>query len=146
MRIGIVGSGEEKFSPVAEKEAKKIIKELLSEKGTILVSGHSPMGGIDVWAEQIATELRIPMDLKIPKQMKWDAPYGYKQRNLDIAKESEKLYIIVPDKYPKGYKGKRYEECYHCRNTFHIKSGGCYTGRKALELNKPVVWYVVANE
>ena len=32
------------------------------------VSGHSPVGGIDIWAEEIATERNISLDLKIPKQ------------------------------------------------------------------------------
>ena len=65
MRIGIVGHGTKKFTPETEKLAKDIIRKILLEaEDPIMVSGHSPVGGIDIWAEEIAVELGIPMDIK----------------------------------------------------------------------------------
>jgi hypothetical protein len=145
-RIGIVGAGSEKFTPATEQQAKAQIRGLLcSERDVILVSGHSPMGGVDIWAEQIAVELGIPQMIFTPTVRQWNptGEYGYKRRNLDIARQSDVVYVILPRVYPKMYTGQRFGECYHCHTTKHIKSGACWTAHKAMALGKPAYWITI---
>ncbi len=146
MKIGIVGHGSDKFTSIGEEEAKCFIDDILNE-GDILVSGHSPVGGIDIWAEENARKRNISTDIKIPKQNQWDAEYGFKQRNLDIAKDSDVVYVLVVRGYPEGYEGRTFLGCYHCkdRNLPHVKSGGCWTGWKAKEMGKEVYWIIIHN-
>jgi len=148
MKIGIVGNGEDKFSPLGEVRAKSKIREilLLNHFPHIFISGHSPVGGIDIWGEEIAKELNYELDIKIPKQNKWDAEYGYKQRNLDIAKDSDILYIIVANKYTSYYIGQKFNKCYHCNTSDHIKSGACWTGKETKKLGKKVIYYIIKND
>ena len=146
MKIGIIGHGEDKFTHTSFLFAIATVRSILKKyKDIILVSGHSPVGGIDIIAEENAKELNIPLDLKIPKQHKWDAEYGYKQRNLDIAKDSDELYVILVDKYPPNYKGMKFNKCYHCNTTEHIKSGACWTAKQAKKLNKKVIYHIIKN-
>lgn len=134
MRAGIVGHGQEKFTPRTEALARDAICHfLIQRRATVVVSGHSPLGGVDIYAEEIAAELGIPTDIKSPRQLKWDAEYGYKQRNLDIARSSDIVLCVVVAYYPASYTGMRFATCYHCGllNPGHIKSGGCWTAHKA---------------
>lgn len=142
MRVGIVGNGSDKFTAYGEQQARALIRELLTD-ATAMVSGHSPVGGIDIWAELEAVELGVPLDLKIPAHNSWDpvGRYGYKARNLDIAKDSDIVHVIVADDYPPEYRGRRFHVCYHCRTTDHVKSGGCWTGRKAARAE----WHIIPN-
>lgn len=63
-----------------------------------------------MWAGEIAKELEIKLDIKAPKQHRWDGEYGFKQRNLDIARDSRVVHVIVVDKYPNGYNGRRFTD------------------------------------
>ena len=148
MKIGIVGSGADKFTKQSEQKARELIDMILLpyRDCAILISGHSPVGGIDIWAEECALNFDIPMDLKIPRQHTWNSEYGYKQRNLDIAKYSDEVHVIVVDKYPFDYKGMKFNLCYHCKLNTHIKSGGCWTGIQAQKLGKKVYWHIIKNE
>lgn len=144
MKVGIVGHGADKFTLAGEERARELIYDLLVlTEATVMVSGHSPVGGIDIWAEEEATKLGIELDLKIPKINQWnpEGGYGYKARNLDIANDSDITYVILADSYPEGYSGRRFSYCYHCRTSDHIKSGGCWTGRRAQKAE----WHVVSN-
>jgi hypothetical protein len=152
--VGIVGHGKDKFTEHSELIARKLIDTILVDArrkhgDIVMVSGHSPVGGIDIWAEESAQILGIPYDPKIPTTHQWDAPYGYKARNIDIAKSSNEVHIIVVSNYPAGYSGRRFDHCYHCdkhpgqRASDHIKSGGCWTGWKAWELRKECSWHVI---
>jgi hypothetical protein len=143
-RVGIVGHGEDKFTLEGREAAELIIIDLL-ERGDVMVSGHSPVGGIDIWAEDIALSLGATLDLKVPKQNKWDAEYGFKQRNLDIARDSDEVHVILVDVLPNEYQGRRFAKCYHCNTDAHVKSGGCWTGKQAEKLGKPVTWHIVKN-
>jgi hypothetical protein len=150
MKIGIVGHGKDKFNSRTEFIAKKLILLALTEhEGSVLVSGHSPVGGIDIWSEEVAEALHLPMDIKAPKNNSWDGEYGYKARNLDIARCSDILYVIVVAKYPETYRGRKFDECYHCTKhkdeeiPDHVKSGGCWTGWEAAKLGKHVIWHVI---
>jgi hypothetical protein len=147
MKIGIVGSGDDKFTEEGKSRARVLIHLLCKATTTdTIVSGHSPVGGIDIWAEEIALSHNKKLDLKIPKQHTWNAQYGYKQRNLDIAKDSDEVHVIVVDKYPEHYKGMRFKLCYHCKTDTHIKSGGCWTGIQAQKLGKKVYWHIIKND
>jgi hypothetical protein len=142
MKIGIIGHGSDKFVPESKEAAINLIRKLLSKPDSILVSGHSPVGGIDIWAEEVAQELEIPMEIKSPRQKSWEGEYGYKARNLDIARSSDEVHIILVADYPSNYKEQRFSECYHCHTSKHVKSGGCWTGLQAKKLGKKVKWHV----
>lgn len=148
MKIGIIGHGADKFTEKSAKEAKDLIHKIFREQREMptLVSGHSPVGGIDIYAEEIAKNLTLSLDLKIPKQKQWDAEYGFKQRNLDIARSSDILHVILVDKYPKDYKGRKFNKCYHCNSSDHVKSGACWTAKEAKKLNKEVIHHIIKNE
>jgi len=140
MKIAIIGHALDKFTHSTELKAKQIIEEILDtfKPGDILVSGRSPLGGIDVWAEEAAIRRGIQTDIKAPKQNKWNAEYGFKQRNLDIARESKKINSILVKEYPPDYKGMKFDTCYHCDTSDHVKSGACWTTKKALEFGNEV--------
>ena len=134
MNIGIVGCGFDKFTSETRELAYKLIRELLSVEGAVLVSGRSPVGGIDVMAEETADALYILKIIHAPKVEQWDPPfqYGYKARNLDIAKDSDVVHVIAVKEYPPGYRGQRFDLCYHCARAGrdsrgHKKSGACWT-------------------
>jgi hypothetical protein len=146
VRVGIVGHGSTKFTSDTEEAARTLIRKLLSVPGAILVSGHSPVGGIDIWSEEIAKELGIPMEIKSPKDHAWDGSYGYRARNLDIARSSDVVNVILVADYPPNFHGYKFNECYHCHTTDHIKSGGCWTGRQAKQLGKRVKWWILKLE
>lgn len=144
MKVGIIGHGADKFTEEGEQYAKQIIATIIKGYQSLgevtIVSGHSPVGGIDIWAEALGVDLGCDLDIKTPRQHRWDAEYGYKARNLDIANSSDVVYVIVVKEYPPNYAGMRFKSCYHCHSTDHIKSGGCWTGKQAQKLGKPVYW------
>lgn len=143
MRIGIVGNGTDKFTQLGRERAEQLITDIL-EDADVMVSGHSPVGGIDIWAEEIATIMGVALDLKIPEIQQWNPPggYGYKARNLDIANDSDIVHVILADVYPEEYTGMRFDGCYHCgMATDHVKSGGCWTGHRAANAE----WHIVNN-
>ena len=80
----------------------------------ILISGGCPKGGVDIWAEEVADELKIPKRIFKPSSLDWE---GYKTRNIKIAKVCDVLYCIDP-KWRNG------------------KTGGKWTLNKAKELGK----------
>ena len=136
MRIGIVGHEEAKFNSITRKSAENIIRSLLS-KGDTLISGGCHLGGIDIWAEEIAEKLGIPKMIYLPESKQWNG--GYKERNLKIAHDSDIVHCIVVAEYPVEYKGMFFGYCYHCHTSNHIKSGGCWTAKKA----KKSLWHII---
>ncbi len=151
--IGIVGAGEDKFTPESKAYAKIIIRALLAPADTGLTSGHSPMGGIDLWAEDIATEMGRRKIIHAPEVFSWNPPgkYGFKARNLDIAKDGNPIHVFVVKDYPETYTGRRFNLCYHCMGTFkdlgtsilHVKSGGCWTAINAIKMGHGAVWHII---
>lgn len=135
-KVGIVGHEGAKFTAETEAVARNIIRSLLSP-GDILVSGGCHLGGIDIWAEEEADKLGIQKEIHIPAKRTWEG--GYKQRNLKIADTSDIVHCIVVSKYPEGYKGMRFDYCYHCKSSDHIKSGGCWTAKRA----KKAEWHII---
>jgi hypothetical protein len=154
MILGVVGNGKDKFTVAGEAVARKYIAALLTDKKIesdlaeepfVVRSGHSIKGGVDIWTEDTAKWMGVVLDIKAPKEERWDGDYGYKARNLDIA-ESDELEIIVADSYPPDYKGQRFKECYHCDTSDHVKSGACWTGKQAQKMGRKVAWILVHND
>jgi hypothetical protein len=140
--LGVVGHAAEKFTPVSEALAKDAIRKVVKEtRATRLSSGHSPMGGVDIWSEEIAAEMGLEMSIHAPTVNRWDGPGGFKDRNLAIAKESDITLVVVVQDFPPNFKGKRFPDCYHCkdRNPPHIKSGGCWTAWRC----KKRIWRII---
>jgi len=135
-KIGIVGHEAKKFTPETEQRAREIIRSLLSPSD-VLVSGGCHLGGIDIWAEEEADALGIEKVVFLPATRAWEG--GYKQRNLQIAGESDVVHCIVVAEYPVDYSGMRFDYCYHCHTRDHIKSGGCWTAKRA----KKGVWHII---
>jgi hypothetical protein len=149
-RIGIVGHAQDKFVLETENAARDVIRGILTSRPDIvLVSGRCPLGGVDIFAEEIADVLGISKEIKVPKTHSWDGEYGYKARNLDIARCSDEVHVVLVKEYPPGYRGRHFAMCYHCARRpgadprGHIKSGGCWTGMQALNLGKTVEWHIV---
>lgn len=127
--VGIVGHEAAKFTPETEAKAREIIRFLLDEPGTRLVSGHCHLGGVDIWAEEIADQLGNPTAIFRPTRLQWSGPGGYKERNQQIAMVSDIVHCVVVRKLPVTYTGMTFKECYHCKGRVepHAKSGGCWT-------------------
>ena len=129
MKVGIVGAEESKWTKEQKKIAKEKIldiirwhqahivdDEIIVDNDFALVSGHSPKGGVDIWVEEIAREMKVRMIIYPPKKFQWE-PDGYKQRNILIAENSDTLYVFSP----KG-----------------VWNGGLWTANYAESLGKPV--------
>lgn len=141
MRLGIVGHEAAKFTLLGEVNARRHIWQLIVEhKPSHVVSGRSPLGGVDIWAEEEAAFLEVPTLIFPPKTNNWHD--GYKPRNLAIAGNSDKVAVILADKYPPDYRGMRFNFCYHCNTAEHIKSGGCWTAKQC---KGGGLWIIVDN-
>jgi hypothetical protein len=136
MRVGIVGHEAKKFTIETEEKAREIIRSLLSPND-ILVSGGCHLGGIDIWAEEEADKLGLEKEIHLPAIRKWEG--GFKQRNLMIANTSDIVHCIVVKEYPEDYVGRIFNYCYHCKTSDHIKSGGCWTAKRAKEAQ----WHII---
>jgi len=150
MRIGIIGHGEDKFSEKGALDAKIYISQIIKEyhhqySDLVVISGHSPVGGVDIWAETYANNIGVKTDIKSPHQCQWDAEYGYKQRNEDIANESDILFVILVDTYPLNYFGMKFNKCYHCNTDAHVKSGACWTAKLAKKMGKKIEYIIIKN-
>jgi len=150
MIIGIVGSEESKFTKIGAFRAKETILRLIRKyKANGVSSGHCHLGGIDIWTENIAKEDYIydPNLIFPPKSLTWS--YGYKPRNIQIAKASNVVVCISVDKLPEEYEGMRFPNCYHCIShglyTPHVKSGGCWTMWYAKSIGKITELIVIPN-
>jgi len=148
VKIGIIGHEAAKFIPYTEQMAKELIRQLLEPEGSVLVSGHCHLGGIDIWAEEVADFLGRPKEIFAPKDLAWSS--GYKPRNIQIAETADVVHNIVVARYPEGFTDRRFEDevtglpyCYHCQTNAHVKSGGCWTARYAQDLFKPAYWHVL---
>lgn len=145
MIVGIVGSEAKKFTPITEAEAKIIITSILLGTDSVPVtgftSGHCHLGGIDIWAEELAKALCIPLYIYPPKNLQWST--GYRPRNIQIAQKCDVLHNITVRALPPGYNGMRFPRCYHCETADHVKSGGCWTARYAEKLGKKAYWHIV---
>lgn len=141
LNLGIVGHAADKFTPETSTAARQAVLERALDLGaTRIVSGGCHLGGVDLWAEDLAALLGLPKTVHLPRYRRW-RPDGYEARNLLIARDSDLVLVVVVRDYPPNYPltsrygarpdGSPY--CYHCgaRNPTHVKSGGCWTAWKA---------------
>lgn len=138
MKIGIVGSEAAKFTLETERKARALIRSFLTPEDTV-ISGRCPLGGIDIWAIEEGRRIGIPEDRLIefaPTRHTWSGAGGYMDRNLKIAKASDRVICITVRTLPPGYTGMRFALCYHCQTSDHVKSGGCWTAKKARQMGK----------
>ena len=98
-------------------EAEWGYQEWVIHEPIVLVSGHCPKGGVDIWAEEIADELGIKKEIYPAEVNQWNDRYcyesghthmgetvvdytrkmkGYRSRNIQIAEACDVLYCIVP--------------------------------------------------
>lgn len=137
--VGIVGSEKAKFTEETKARAKDLIKNLI-RNFEIVSSGHCHLGGIDIWAEEIAREQNKKLLIYPPEKYSWEY---YKKRNIAIAKVSDAVYCITVKSLPPSYTGMRFDKCYHCNTDEHVKSGGCWTVNYAKRLKKPTRVFVI---
>lgn len=147
MKVGIVGAEAAKFTPKGEERAKVAIYNIMASAIEVC-SGECPLGGIDIWAKEITLAAGKPFQAFPPRDRTWSG--GYKPRNLQIARWSDKVYCIAVDKLPPDFKGMRFKECYHCRKVGydlnHVKGGGCWTTIEAERLGKESEWITIQND
>lgn len=147
MKLGIVGSEAAKFTQDTERAARLAIRSLINEwRANLVISGRSPLGGIDWWAIEEATALGVPTREYEPRVNAWAAPGGYKTRNLKIAVDSDVVACITLKALPTTYHGMRFPQgCYHCGTpqADHVKSGGCWTTKQARRQGKSTVLVVI---
>ena len=109
-----------------------------AEAGQVtVVSGGCHLGGIDAWAAEEGRALGCLVLEHLPRLRAWNAPGGYKARNVLIAESSDQLHCITLKTLPAGYQGMRFKLCYHCGTSDHVKSGGCWTVKYGRKLGKP---------
>lgn len=140
MNLGIVGHARDKFTPTTEAIARRVIRDLIAEyEPDKVVSGHCPIGGVDIWAEEEADALGVEKLIFPPKTNNWLD--GFKPRNIQIYENSDVCACVVVSTLPGGYRGRVFEDCYHCkgRNPPHVKSGGCWTTWRC----KGRVWRII---
>lgn len=142
MRVGIVGSEEAKFTMIGRVTAQSMIVELI-ERADEVVSGGCHLGGVDIWAKELAICSYIPFKEFMPKRRSWSG--GYRERNLQIAEYSDVVYCITVDRLPPRFDGMKFDLCYHCKTKDHVKSGGCWTVRQAIRMGKRGNVFVVTN-
>jgi len=144
MIVGIVGSESSKFTEEGERRAKLAISNILNDwMVTEVVSGGCHLGGIDIWAVEMAKDFGIPVTEFKPEKLEWTY---YKKRNLQIADRSDVVFCITVDRLPENFTGMRFKSCYHCRTSDHVKSGGCWTMKQAIKMGKPGHLVVIKNE
>ena len=148
MILGVVGHAAEKFTPLTEVQARMAIYDACKHHGaTGVCSGRSPMGGVDIWAEDTAKQLGIFDETLIfaPTWNVWSGPGGFKARNMLIAEWSDHVLVVVVKKLPDGFAGMKFSACYHCRDkrSSHVKSGGCWTAIQAQKLGKTASWIII---
>jgi hypothetical protein len=151
MRIGIVGSEASKFTPETEILARHaILSRIRKDGGDVIISGECHLGGVDIYAKEIAQHWGLGYIGYPPKHHSWT--YGYRPRNVKIAKESDKVVCITIKDYPATYDGMKFIRlidgketpyCYHCDSYSHVKSGGCWTMHYAHKLGKNIELIII---
>ncbi len=147
MTLGIVGCEGLKFDAETEGRARDIMRDLMLRNPQLerVVSGACHLGGIDVWAIEEATKLKIPTTEYPPRERNWAR--GYKLRNIQIAQEATDVVCITLRVWPADWRGMHWDRCYHCPAGLddHVKSGGCWTVRMAQRLGKRGSLIVIEN-
>lgn len=158
MNIGIIGHGSEKFTERTSFLARQCIRQIIQlaqmDGPVTVVSGHSPMGGIDIWCEEIGKELGAELLIFPPEKHEWNPidGIGFKQRNIQIAKASDIVHVIAVKDYPPDFPSKlKFKSCYHClphkdaNVPPHVKGGACWTAWLAKKMGKEAVWHIITS-
>ena len=95
LKVAIVGASEEAWKQIPDgiDKAKKKIEEIIDSylfaigtakinidrgawegtvKELVIISGHSPRGGIDIWTEEIAQKLGVRTEIYPPEVNQWN--------------------------------------------------------------------------
>jgi hypothetical protein len=144
--LGIVGSEGAKFTEETENTARNLLYNLIRQewsksKDLKVVSGACHLGGIDVWAIEMAKLHGLETEEFPPAHKSWEK--GYKLRNIQISEASDKVICVTIKELPPDYTGMRFPKCYHCNTAEHVKSGGCWTMHHARKAGKEWELYVI---
>ena len=137
MKVAFVGADitkwDQRTETIVRLKMRNIMRYYMSAYpgNFIPISGHSPKGGVDIWAEEIAKELGVEIKLFAPEVFAWErgAEVGYKKRNIMIAEECDVLYVFSPSV-----------------NGSVIWNGGLWTANYAENLGKNVHKIVISKE
>lgn len=136
LKIAIVGSSNQFMTESTYSIATRWIDSLIGSYNptqVTIVSGHSPKGGVDIIAEEVARQHGFIPELFVAQVNRWGnlgKKIGYKSRNILIAQNCDMLYSLVV--------GCVNCYCYHCKMYGHRRSGACWTMKEAKNLNKKV--------
>ena len=78
IKIAIVGADAKAWRKISdgERKVKDMVRQILCRYGDwsniVLVSGHCPKGGVDIWMEEIAKELEIKTEIYAPEVNQWE--------------------------------------------------------------------------
>jgi len=95
MKIAVSGHRLKKWSNPSF--AKHVVFEVLNKfkkRITMLGSGHCPLGGVDIWAEEFAKKNNIKLKL-FPPYKNLPSPLKFWKRNEDLAKWCDLLIAFV---------------------------------------------------
>lgn len=135
MKIAIVGTTVN-LTENEERDMRQYIALVLkrySTSDTLIISGGAK--GVDTIGIEIAKGLGFETKVYYPNNIGWKY---YEKRNLEIANDCDELHCFsVP-----VHKTK----CYHHDELMeHEKTAGCWTARKAFEMDKPCQLLVTPN-
>ena len=108
MKIGITGHRESKWKD--KQFARQVVFEVLSKfkkRITILGSGHCPLGGVDIWAEEFAKNNNIKLKL-FPPYKNLPSPERYLKRNREMIEWCDYLIAFISKYHPKNKGGSWY--------------------------------------
>jgi len=133
VKVAIVGSS--RLDEGERERARVIIKDILKEykHHDEIITGDA--NGIDELVRSFAYDCNC-MTVIEAKEQQWK-PNGYRERNVKIAEEADRVYTIAT----KNIKGLK---CYHCVVRDHDRTGGCWTRKYAIdELGKEGRLFVI---
>lgn len=138
MILCIVGGDASRFNGQEAKLAKAYIRLSLTSPMIVpnpnfviikVISGCSPKGGVDVWAQEIAVELGYPFGGYPPTYNQWE-PHGFKERNMQMAEACTHLIDIEHIGFDRPVR--------NIGRNANVWSGGTWTANHARELGKKV--------
>ncbi len=136
MKVAIVGTSID-LTDNEERDVRQFIAMILKNRyagnNDIIISGGAK--GVDLLAIQVAQGLGFKTKIYNPKKQSWK---HFKQRNMKIANDCDELHCISVPVHKK--------KCYHHEEPQeHEKTAGCWTMKKALEMDKPCQLIVTSN-
>jgi len=170
MKIAIVGAEESKWTKEQKKKAIKKINGIFHSwryateenspklKSSLLlhitlVSGHCPKGGVDIWAELIADELKIRKKIYPAEVHQWgdkvtmipfsELEVAEHKMDKNLLEHKQGDYYYYRRFVQKGYRSRNIqiaENCdiLYCINPKGVWSGGTWTMNYAKKLGRKV--------